>query len=76
MPTHPPCGKTWSGLRKEHCPACCETFSGQTAGDKHRVGKHGLDRHCVDPADVGLVQDQHGVWRLPGTWRPETQEDE
>lgn len=65
--THPQCGKSWGGYRAEHCPSCHETFSGSTAGDAHRRGEHGVDRHCVPPAEAGLVFDEkRGVWRLPG----------
>lgn len=68
MTTHPKCGKSWGGKRAEHCPACCETFSGTTAGDKHRIGEHGIDRRCANPAERGLIQDERGIWHLPGTW--------
>ena len=65
---HPPCGKTVRGYRAEHCAACCETFSGTTAGDRHRKGTHHpAARVCVDPASVGLHMDKKGVWRLPAT---------
>jgi len=53
--THPKCGRSWSGLTRAHCPACCRTFSCDSAADRHRKGAHGIDRHCVDPATVGLV---------------------
>lgn len=52
------CGARWSGYNTCHCPAdgCHATFTGITAFDKHRDGKHSDDsRHCVDPAKVGLV---------------------
>jgi hypothetical protein len=65
--THPECGKSWTGLRKEHCPACHETFSGTSAGNLHRRGDFGIDRRCTDPADAGLVLTE-GVWHRPGNW--------
>lgn len=67
MTTHAMCGKTWSGKRAEHCPACCETFSSPSAGDKHRTGGYG-NRVCRPPAEVGLVlRDKSGpVWGYPG----------
>lgn len=65
---HPECGKSWTGLRKEHCPACHETFSSTQAGDRHRRGQHGTDRHCLNPADAGLVQADDGVWHRPGSY--------
>jgi hypothetical protein len=40
--THPGCEAVWSGLNIEHCAACHQTFSGTEAGDKHRVGDHGV----------------------------------
>lgn len=52
---HPACGKWWTGLSRSHCPACHETFSTDSVANRHRVGKPGIDRRCVDPASVGLV---------------------
>lgn len=49
------CGAWWTGLTRAHCPACHATFSCDSAADKHRIGKHGIDRRCTNPADVGLV---------------------
>lgn len=62
------CGTTWTASRFEHCDGCHRTFSGTTAGDRHRIGHHGVDRRCVDdPASVGLSYDEkRNVWRLPG----------
>lgn len=68
--THGACGKTWTGLRRAHCPTCHQTFNSDSAADKHRVGKHGPDRHCVDPATAGLVpveQPWGTCWQTPGT---------
>ena len=66
---HPKCGGWWTGLSRAHCPACCRTFSCDSAADKHRQGRHGIDRHCVDPATVGLVavDKPYGqLWQNPG----------
>lgn len=52
---HGACGRSWSGVSRAHCPKCHETFSSDSAAEKHRTGKHGVDRRCVDPASVGLV---------------------
>jgi hypothetical protein len=42
-----------------HCRACCRTFSGITAFDRHwQRGHH-------DPADIGLVQQSSGRWGFP-----------
>lgn len=65
------CGAWWTGLSRAHCaaPGCHRTFSCDSAADKHRQGRHGIDRHCADPATVGLVpiQKSYGVlWQNPG----------
>lgn len=65
---HPPCGKWWTGATRSHCPACCQTFSTDSAADKHRQGRFGIDRRCVDPAEAGLVpaEKPYGVlWQNP-----------
>lgn len=43
------------GTERAQCPSCKEVFSTTSNFDKHRKGKHGVDRHCVDPEMVGLV---------------------
>ncbi len=66
---HPKCGGYWTGLSRAHCAACCRTFSCDSAADKHRKGPHGPERHCADPATVGLIPAQKpwGVmWQNPG----------
>lgn len=70
MIMHGECGKTWTGLRRAHCPACHITFNSDSAAEKHRVGKPGIDRRCVDPATVGLVpveQPWGTCWQAPGS---------
>lgn len=67
MATHRPCGRTWTGLHMEHCAAagCCQTFSGPTTGDAHRVGKY-PDRRCLTPDEMtarGWHKDRRGIWR-------------
>ncbi len=62
--THPPCGKSWTGAKPEHCPVCCETFGGTRTADRHRVGPMG-DRNCLHPAQIGAVQDARGIWVRP-----------
>lgn len=69
------CGAWWTGLTRAHCaaPGCHRTFSVDSAADKHRKGAHGIDRHCVDPASVGLVpvDKPYGVlWQNPGSDQP------
>lgn len=71
----PRCGKEWTGLRREHCPACHETFNSTSAGDLHRRGEHGPDRRCLNPADAGLVAVEHEwgtCWQAAGTYNPRT----
>lgn len=67
--SHPPCGKWWTGPGRSHCPACCETFSCDSAADRHRKGVFGVDRRCVDPATVGLIKVTRPwgqMWQNPG----------
>lgn len=67
--THGKCGSWWTGERAAHCGACCETFSGLTAFDRHqRRADDG--QLCRKPADVGLVpvDKPWGVmWSCPST---------
>lgn len=65
------CGAWWTGLSRAHCAAagCHRTFSCDSAADKHRAGKYGVDRRCIDPGTVGLVAvtKPWGVmWQNPG----------
>lgn len=76
------CGKTWGGHRPEHCTVCHETFTGNEAGDRHRVGDHNDRdpnspdrRRCLTSAEMlgaGMVQDDRGMWRVhrdrPNHW--------
>ena len=62
----------WTGLRRAHCPVCHETFNSDSAADKHRAGKFGIDRHCISPQDAGLVAVEQlwGVcWQAPDSGR-------
>jgi hypothetical protein len=68
------CERSWGGLRAEHCRVCHETFSGTTAGDRHRVGVYETPvlpagRRCLSVAEMtakGLVQNTHGIWTSGG----------
>lgn len=65
------CGAWWTGLSRAHCAAsgCHRTFSCDSAADKHRVGKFGVDRRCVDPATAKLVavaKPFGELWQNPG----------
>lgn len=63
------CGDAYSG-RIEHCPSCHRSFTGASAGDAHRTGKHGVHdgesrRRCqtdVELAKRGLTQHADGRW--------------
>ncbi|MFK0182025.1 hypothetical protein ACIQVR_39445 [Streptomyces xanthochromogenes] len=69
MISHGECGKTWTGLRRAHCPICHETFNSDSAAEKHRRGNYGIDRHCLPPADAGLVAVElpwGTCWQTPG----------
>lgn len=66
---HLACGQWWTGLSRAHCPACHRTFSCDSAADKHRIGAHGIDRRCADPATVGLIAKPKpwgDMWQNPG----------
>jgi len=49
------------------CAACGRTFLNLTAFDKH----HDVDYtripavRCIDPIEINLVQDEHGLWGTP-----------
>ena len=68
------CGASWSGMRIEHCKSCCQSFSGTTAGDKHRTGEHGVKdgpnrRRCRTPdemRELGMVPNDRGIWTNGG----------
>ena len=34
------------------CPTCGEVFRSTAAFDKHRTGKHGIDRRCMTTAEM------------------------
>lgn len=65
------CGATWSGKRLEHCAVCHLTFTGTTAGDKHRTGSYWPDeRRCLTDEEMrekGMAQNSRGHWGLGGT---------
>lgn len=69
------CGARWTGLRIEHCPECHETFTGTTAGDRHRTGDHAVSvgpnrrrcRNVVEMLGLGMVKNARGQWTNGGT---------
>jgi hypothetical protein len=53
------------GRRGCECIGCLRLFRGVEAFDIHRIGRHGLDRHCAsdeEMAKAGLQLDERGVW--------------
>jgi hypothetical protein len=58
----------------EHCTVCHQTFSGTTAGDRHRVGDHAVfvgpdRRRCLSADEMrakGMEQNARGVWTNGG----------
>jgi predicted nucleic acid-binding Zn ribbon protein len=47
------------------CSACGEYFNGVSGFDRHRVGRHGVDRRCLyvhEMAALGFVQNASGFW--------------
>ena len=64
------CGASWTGKRIEHCDACHETFTGTSAGDKHRTGSYvPMERRCLSADEMralGMEQNARGVWTLGG----------
>lgn len=65
MTTDYRCGKTYSGLRTEHCMVCHETFNSAAAGDKHRIGEFGINRRCRTPEEMrelGMSLNARGAW--------------
>jgi hypothetical protein len=49
-----------------HCRACCLTFSGPAAFDKHLLGWQRSGRHRA-PQEAGLTEVRPGVWGKPDT---------
>jgi hypothetical protein len=86
MTTHPKCGKSWSGLKLEHCAVCCETFTNRAAADTHRVGSFSEGtRRCLTPGEMAgrtkrpLGLTHRGYWTFAdrlGSFTGFTQNDE
>lgn len=73
------CQKLITGSRAEHCLVCHETFTSTTAGDMHRVGKHGVTagpdrRRCLtatEMLDKGMTKNGRGYWTSGAAdWNP------
>ncbi len=37
------------------CTACGQVFNSEAGFNKHRVGTHGIDRHCLTPEEMVLA---------------------
>jgi len=47
------------------CPGCAKYFNSVYAFDKHRTGRHGIDRRCrteEEMLDVGMSVNPRGFW--------------
>ena len=40
----------------QYCDSCHINFLTTEAGDKHRIGKFGVDRRCISPEDAKLIK--------------------
>ncbi len=65
---------------KSECSVCGELFCGVRPLDDHRVGEHGVNRHCLTAAEMlarGFSKCPLGRWGSPSgsATRPRTDED-
>lgn len=47
------------------CRTCGEVFNSTAAFDKHRIGRHGIDRRCMTEAEMreaGMDHNRRGLW--------------
>ena len=54
-----------SGDRNQ-CSGCGLYFNSTSAFDKHRTGRHGIDRRCMSVEEMkaaGMVLREDGFWR-------------
>lgn len=56
----PKCRSKWTGLGRAHCSGCHHTFNSVAAFDKHRK-----NFECLDPLDLKMETNEHGIWRVP-----------
>jgi hypothetical protein len=52
---------------KSHCRACDQTFSSVGTFDRHRTGKHGVDRRCMTVEEM----ETDGMRLIAGLWKGE-----
>ena len=50
--------------QRNQCPGCNEYFNSNLAFDKHRTGRHGVDRRCRTP----LEMTEHGMFVSSSGW--------
>ena len=63
--------KKLNGNRNQ-CPTCNQYFNSNGAFDKHRTGRHGVDRRCMTVDEMiaeGMILGEDGFWR--GSSMPE-----
>lgn len=50
---------------RNQCPTCSHYFNSSHAFDKHRKGKHGPDRRCLEIGEmlaIGMSKNFRGFW--------------
>lgn len=50
---------------RNQCPSCKQYFNSNTAFDKHRTGKHGVNRRCMTVQEMtalGMLVNHAGFW--------------
>jgi hypothetical protein len=53
------------GKQRNQCPGCDQYFNSNVAFEKHRTGKHGVDRRCMTPEEMtgkGMLINHAGFW--------------
>lgn len=53
------------GSQRNQCQGCKQYFNSTGAFDKHRMGKHGVDRRCMTPEEMtakGMSINKDGFW--------------
>ncbi len=53
------------GSQRNQCQGCKQYFNSTEAFDKHRTGKHGVNRRCMTPEEMtakGMSINKDGFW--------------
>lgn len=53
------------GSQRNQCQGCKQYFNSNKAFDKHRTGKHGVNRRCLTPEEMtakGMLVNKDGFW--------------